>query len=206
MCCRRGSGDRGKIVWLWVEHNRMTTRLMSYRRTSEGDVMVASPQLALPIDATVDGEIRTYRFVLPYLPPSKNVYANWPGQWKSSAKAKWRRDLERFCDEQMVPKGMQKIGLAAVLVFPTNARRDPQNYAEALWHWVPDGLVRAGVVVDDNDGRIEIGRNWGLTMQVDTRKGVPAKVKSRTILSLSMFIADPAPVSTGGDKPGDGGW
>jgi hypothetical protein len=163
------------------------TRVMAYRRDGEG-VMTGEPQLALPIDVKQEGEIRTYRIVFPYLPPSKNEYENWPVMWKSSAKQKWVNAVKRAVDEQMIPS-VAKVGLAATLVFPSRARRDPQNYAQALWHWVPDGLVRAGVIPDDDEGKIAIGPNWGVTMAVDTRSG-PKDKRKRTILSISMFVPE----------------
>jgi hypothetical protein len=145
------------------------------------------PQLALPIGVEDDGEVRMYRIALPFLPPSKNVYANWPREWKSSAKNKWVRAIAAEVESQAMPKGVAKIGLAAVLVFPTNARRDTQNYAEALWHWVPDALVRAGVVTDDRAGQIEIGPNWGVTFRVDSRKNLSKQHRSRTHLVVTML-------------------
>lgn len=150
-------------------------------------VTVMDPvNLALPFDTIDEGAVRTYRIVLPFLPPSKNVYDGWPIAWKSGAKKKWLKAIARSCAEQQVPLNMPKVGLAARLVFPTTARRDPQNYAQTLWHWVPDALVRCGVLVDDNDGRIEIGPNWGLTMEADLRPGKPKQRRQRTVLTLAF--------------------
>ena len=149
--------------------------------------MTTGPQLALPINVTDDGEIRMYRIVLPFLPPSKNVYDNWPIMWKNAAKKKWANALAKEVAAQMMPLGCKKIGLAATLVFPAKAHRDPQNYAQALWHWVPDGLQKAGLIPDDTEGMIEIGPNWGLSFAYDGRVGLPKKRRERTILAVTML-------------------
>lgn len=149
---------------------------------------MSASQLALPVNVEDDGEVRLYKFALPYLPPSKNVYDNWPAQWKQSAKKKWQRDIAAKVDEMMMPKNVTKIGLAATLVFPSRARRDPQNYAQALWHWVPDALVRAEVIDDDRMGKIEIPGGWGVRFEFDLRPGVPKQRRQRTIIALTMLV------------------
>jgi hypothetical protein len=147
---------------------------------------VTGPQLVLPLDVTDVGETRLYRLVLPFLPPSKNVYENWPVGWKASAKRKWVKTVGWACVQQDMPRGVDRVGLAATLVFPSRARRDPQNYAQALWHWVPDALVQCGVLVDDDEGRIQIPPNWGLKFAYDLRRGVPKDRRSRTVLAVTM--------------------
>jgi hypothetical protein len=116
-----------------------------------------------------DTDRRLYRMVFPYLPPSKNVYDGWLPLWKSGAKKKWMKAIAREVEVQNIPK-VEKVGLAVRLMFKSRARRDPQNYAQCVWNWVPDGLVQAGVIPDDDEGRIEIGPNWGLSMMVGDRQ------------------------------------
>jgi hypothetical protein len=147
-------------------------------------------QVALPVDVEEVGDVRVYRMTLPYVPPSKNQIDAWPVQWKSSAKKKWSRDMQMHCTELQIPKGLHRVGLAATLVFPTKTRRDPQNYAQTLWHWVPDALVRCGVLLDDHAGCIEIGANWGLKFQVDDRKHVPKQHRKRTVLTVAVRVVD----------------
>jgi hypothetical protein len=144
-------------------------------------------QGAFPLDIHEAGELVTYTMVLPFLPPSKNVYEDWPAMWKSSAKGKWASHIARMRDELDIPMA-QQIGLAAVLVFPGPAHRDPQNYAQALWHWVPDALVRCGVIPDDNEGRIEIGPNWGLKFEYDQRRRIHKDLRKRTRLAITMRV------------------
>lgn len=161
--------------------------MMSYRVNPDSG-HVDGVQLALPVDAEQHGEIQLYRFALPYLPPSKNVYDGWPHEWKSSMKKKWVRDVAAKCNELVVPRGVAKIGLAATLVFPSKARRDPQNYAGPLWNFVPDALQRCGVIDDDREGMIEIPGNWGVKFDYDQRPGLAKKRRSRTIIAMTMLV------------------
>lgn len=166
----------------------MVEKRMWLCRLEEGGREVSMSQLAIPVDVQADAEVRVYMLPFPFLPPSKNVYENWPPMWKSAAKSKWVKAIQRHVDEQMMPMGSRRVGLAATLVFPTKARRDTQNYAQALWHWVPDGLVKAGVLVDDCEGAVEIGPNWGIRMRTDLRSGVPKKSRERTLLAVTVEV------------------
>lgn len=144
------------------------------------------PQLALPMDVEQAGEILTYKIQLPYLPPSKNVYDGWPMEWKSSHKKKWMRYIQKKATELQMPKA-EKIGLSAVLVFSSARQRDPQNYSNCLWNFVPDALQKAGVIDGDHEGKIQIGRNWGIRMAVDKRQA-PKNLRERTHLAITMLV------------------
>lgn len=141
----------------------------------------------MPLEVKMSGKLVTYQMTFGFLPPSKNVYDNWQPAWKSSAKKKWIRHVGEQCEALQIPKDQKRVGLAAMLVFAKGARRDPQNYAQALWNWVPDALVQCGVLIDDADGCIEIGRNWGLEMAVD-RRPVGEK-KPRTVITLACLVS-----------------
>lgn len=156
---------------------------MSY----DGDM---ATQMAMIVDDTPVGEIAVRRMVLPFLPPSKNQYDGWPWQWQSGAKKKWYRWIEKLAMEQDLPQGLTKIGLSAKLWFPTNNRRDPQNYAGPLWNFVPDALQACGVLQDDRDGAIEFGANLGLLLVHDNRTHVPKKKRQRTELAVSWVALD----------------
>lgn len=147
----------------------------------------APVQGLLPIGMAEEGDLRLYKMVLPFLPPSKNVINGWPSEWRSAAKKKWVRHISEQCQGLMIPKA-SRVGLAAVLVFPSRARRDPQNYAQELWHWVPDALQKAGVIDDDREGMIEIGPNWGLRFAYDGRSA-PKVQRQRTHLAITMRVA-----------------
>lgn len=150
--------------------------------------MIISGQGALPIGMVENGEIVTYRFAFPYLPPSKNVYDGWLPAWKSAAKHKWINAVIRAVEEQDVPRGVERIGLAATLVFPEPRKRDPQNYAPALWNWIPDGLQKCGVIKDDRDGVIDFGKNLGIRFAIDDRKRLSRDARKRTHIALTLRL------------------
>jgi hypothetical protein len=159
-------------------------------------------QAALELDTVQEGATVVYRLVLPGVPPSKNEIGGWPAAWKNSAKKRWMRMVSSQAKEQGIPRGNVEIGLAAHLVFPTASRRDVQNYAENLWNWVPDALqpcsakcgpacqLHCGVLVDDNEGRIQWPPNLGVTFGVDQRHA-PTKHRKRTVITISVRKAVP---------------
>ncbi len=148
-------------------------------------------QGALEIGCVDDSATVTYRIVLPGCPPSKNQFDSLPPAWKNGQKKAWMRRITAALEEQNVPKGNTQIGLAARIIFPTRAsRRDVQNYAQQLWNWVPDALVKGGYLVDDNEGRLSIGRDLGVTLAEDVRVG-PKKAKGRTVLAVTVRKAVP---------------
>lgn len=161
-----------------------------YEPRADGSITEGVPmgvQGVLPVDVEDKGDLRLYKLHLPFLPPSKNEYDKWPGEWKGSCKKKWVRHITQKCEELMIPKA-EKIGLSAVLVFPKPGRRDTQNYANALWHFVPDALQAAGVIEDDREGMIEFGPNLGLRFAYDTRKA-PMAMRRHTHIALTMKVA-----------------
>ena len=157
--------------------------------------MSDATQLGLGLDVGQVGELTVWTLRLPFLPPSKNQYDGWPAQWKHSAKKRWYKAIADQCDELGVARDLRRVGLHARLVFPTRGRRDPQNYAQALWHWVPDALVNCGVLEDDRDGAIEIGPNWGIELAVDTRVHIPKEKRKRMVLTIAAHVFD-APTHT----------
>jgi hypothetical protein len=173
------------LRWSWV--GAVTDHVRRYERDGEGSKVTATPQLALPIDTEDHGEIRLYRIVLPYLPPSKNVWDGWKREWQSGHKKKWLRDIKTECDALQMPRGLWEIGLAATLIFPSKNRRDPQNYSNCLWNFVPDALVRCGVLMDDREGAIQIGSNWGIKFAYDTRNR-DKKWRQKTVLNLAVRV------------------
>ena len=149
-------------------------------------------QLGLELDTVRTGALIVHRFTIPMLPLSKNVYDAMQPSWQHSHKKRWMREVAAKCAEQQIPLDLKYIGLSATLVFPTNRRRDPQNYSATLWNFVPDALQRCGVLQDDRDGRISFGSNLGINLAYDTRPGVPEKHRKRTMVALSYHGAAPA--------------
>ena len=147
-------------------------------------------QLALPVTVEESNEIRMYRLTLPFLPPSKNQYDALPWNYQNSVKSKWKRWVIKECESLLVPKDMKHIGLSAALVFPSNRRRDPSNYAATLWNFVPDALQEGGFLQDDRDGRIDWGSNLGIKFHVDDRRGVPDVHRKRTHIALAVKVGE----------------
>lgn len=164
------------------------SEVISYR-VVQGSTRIEGREVQgiLPVDVTDTGDTRLYKLALPFLPPSKNVYDQWPGTFKSSAKKKWERHIVDWAHGLAIPRASQ-VGLAAVLVFPSKARRDIQNYAQTLWHFVPDALQKAGVLDDDSDGHVQFGPQLGIKFAYDLRKGIPKERRSRTIVAVTMRV------------------
>lgn len=146
--------------------------------------------MSLPLEEKTIGDVQVAVMRLGFLPPSKNVYDGWKNEWKSSLKKKWIRVIAEEADRLNLPRGLRKVGIAARLVFPSNQRRDPQNYSQTLWNFVPDALVRCGVLVDDRAGMVEIGPNFGVEMVVDSRPHLPKKKRQRTVLTIAYKIVE----------------
>jgi hypothetical protein len=162
--------------------------MKAYTLVGDNTVQGTPVQGILPIDVKEEGDLRLYKITLPFLPPSKNEYDNWPGTWKSSAKKKWLRHIDTHVKALGIPMA-DKIGLAAILVFPTKAGRDPQNYSNCLWHWVPDALQASGVIDNDREGKIELGPNWGIRFAIDDR-AAPKEKRKRTVIMLTMRVKE----------------
>lgn len=164
--------------------------MKAYQIVGEGTVEAHPVQGILPIDSQDEGEYRMYRITLPFLPPSKNEYDKWLPAWQSSAKAKWKRHIDTHVKALGIPKA-DKIGLAAILVFPTKAKRDWQNYANCLWNWVPDALQESGVIDGDHAGKIDFPPNLGVKFAVDSRVA-PKEKRKRTHIVITMKVAKDA--------------
>lgn len=150
--------------------------------------LVSSGQGVLPFDSQILGDIVTYRFTVQGVPPSKNVYDDMPVMWRASMKHKWINAVIREVEAQDMPRGVAKIGLSAMLVFPDSRKRDPQNYVSALWNWVPDALQAARVIDDDRDGKIDFGRGLGIRFAVDDRRRLTKDARKRTHIAITMRL------------------
>lgn len=96
------------------------------------------------------------KLVIEEIPPSNNKYLGRGGQKThhaySAEKTKWELLIK------VAALGVKKAQLAGVVVrivyyFPTKTRRDPDNYSGKF---ILDGLVKCGVLRDDNFGCIDL--------------------------------------------------
>lgn len=144
-------------------------------------------QLAFVPDET-NLQVLQRTVVLPFTPPSKNVYEGWQPQWKRSLRHKWARHLLVAFDEQQFPTHARKVAVHARLVFGSAARRDWQNYVHPMMNVVADELVRYGAIPDDTPQFFTCGSNGGIEFDVDRRKFVDAKDKRRTHLGFAFEL------------------
>lgn len=175
------------------------SRVFDVTRAPEDGRVIRTPQrdveLALPIEEVQTGELRRYKLHFPFVPPSKNKYDGWPPGWKASAKRKWEKAVREQCEALQIPKGNRHIGLAAVVWFTTNRGRDSANFAQCLWNFVPDGLQKAGVLVNDRHQDIDygFGKTLGVKFLVDTRTTLPKAKRERTVVGLTIRVRPDKP-------------
>lgn len=110
----------------------------------------------------------TVTILLAMTPPSKNEWERMHWARRHKIKRQWTSMVALELLAAEVPRcTAETISLSAVVRFQRRAaRRDPQNYAQTLWHLIPDALVQGGWLVDDDDGRITWPENLGMTLDV----------------------------------------
>ncbi len=96
--------------------------------------------------------------VIPEIPPSLNEWARWHNQKANKEKQRWGELVWACARQQLGIGGIRKCGFARAEVtlkyfFPSNARRDPDNYSGKF---IMDGLVSAGILVDDSFEHVEL--------------------------------------------------
>jgi hypothetical protein len=169
----------------------VVSRAVGATRSVPGHLRKAGVQQAFELDTIEADGMTTFRIVVPYAVPSKNEWDGWKPEWKAGTKKRWMRAIAARVAEMNVPLHCERVGLAVEIVFGVKAsRRDPQNYAQFVWNVVPDALVAAEVLVDDNEGRIQTPPNFGVKLSVDTRVA-PKAVKQRAIIALTVEHAKP---------------
>lgn len=93
------------------------------------------------------------RYMIPEVPPGNNKYIGRMNRWGyQEEKKRWECLIQYLC----VPKPERPIQKAKVTLryfFPTRGRRDPDNYSGKM---ILDGLVRAGILLDDSFSCIEL--------------------------------------------------
>ena len=98
-----------------------------------------------------------YIYTIPALPPSNNEFMGRAAQWKyQEVKKKWEA-LVKTCCKPVPDKPIQKTQVTLNYYFPDNRRRDPDNYSGKM---ILDGLVRAGILVDDSFHCVDLFLVW----------------------------------------------
>lgn len=99
--------------------------------------------------------VRSWACTVPDVPPSFNewVRQHWSKQQKT--KQAWEKWIWALAHEKgnVCPR-MERAEIRAVIFFDKARRRDTDNFTATLAKFVQDGLVAAGVIADDDAGRV----------------------------------------------------
>lgn len=92
-------------------------------------------------------------YTIPYIPPSMNKYKGRSNIWEwRKDKTEWEQLVKLFC--RPAPKEpVSKCVLIITYYFKSRQRRDPNNYDG---QFITDGLVKSGIIVDDDFKHIEL--------------------------------------------------
>lgn len=90
------------------------------------------------------------RITIPKIPPTINKYIGRSNIWEYQKDKKQYHELVRLCTISNNPK-YEKCKIRVTYYFKDKRRHDPSNYDKFLL----DGLVEAGIIIDDNYDVIE---------------------------------------------------
>lgn len=109
-------------------------------------------QLAIPV---AQPHLLTIRIVIPDVPESQNqMYMNkLHYHQRSQEKKRWEQYVRMFSTAVRPPRALHKATITLRYWFPTNKRRDPDNYSGKF---ILDGLVKSGIIMDDSFEHIKL--------------------------------------------------
>jgi len=92
---------------------------------------------------------------IPDLPPSNNVYLRLHWAKQQRVKQDWERWIWALVNQSKnrCPRPLGRVEIRAVCFFPLHRRRDRDNFTATLAKFVQDGLVKAGIIPDDDASR-----------------------------------------------------
>lgn len=92
-------------------------------------------------------------YEIPNIPPSMNKYKGRSNIWEwRKDKTEWESYVRAFC--RPIPKEpIKKCVLTITYFFDSRRRHDPNNYDG---QFITDGLVKSGIIVDDDFSHIEL--------------------------------------------------
>ena len=95
----------------------------------------------------------TYAYTIPAIPPSNNQFIGRNVRWQyQSEKKRWAELIAVFCRPKP-PKPIERARVTISYTFKDGRRRDPDNYSGKM---ILDGLVNAGILVDDSFDCIDL--------------------------------------------------
>lgn len=111
------------------------------------------------------------RYTIPCVPPSLNQFAGRENIWEYRAlKKRWAELAAIYCR----PRPKEPIARAILTLtyhFADRRRRDPDNYSGKM---ILDGLVQAGILLDDSFDNVELR----------LKKGEPDRHNQRTVIGI----------------------
>ena len=97
------------------------------------------------------------KIIINAIPPSLNKFAGRKNYWEyRKVKEQWKELVYYTCKQQKY-ETMNNAIVTVTYYFPTRARHDPDNNIKFLM----DGLVAAGVILDDSFDCIELRLRGG---------------------------------------------
>jgi Holliday junction resolvase RusA-like endonuclease len=93
------------------------------------------------------------KYVIEAVPPSNNKFSGRKNVWEYRNE---KKDWEQLVAAKCTPKPSKPFEHAVVKLtyyFKTRGRRDPDNYSGKF---ILDGLVKAGIIIDDSFGHIKL--------------------------------------------------
>ena len=94
-----------------------------------------------------------YRYIIPHVPPSNNQFIGRTNfrEYQAQKKA-WAMLVKAYC-KPATEKPIAQSVVTLAYCFGDNRRRDPDNYSGKM---ILDGLVKAGIIVDDSFDKIDL--------------------------------------------------
>lgn len=114
-----------------------------------------------------------YEYSIPAVPDSLNKYMGRDNMWEyRQQKPVWEQLVCVYC-RPLPRKPIEKAVVTLIFHFTTRQRHDPDNYVGGAKPLM-DGLVRAGVIVDDSFDCIELRARQG---EVDAKGRVDVRIE-----------------------------
>lgn len=88
-----------------------------------------------------------YRYKIPAIPPSNNKFIGRDVRWEYQSVKNSGRSISRSAADRSRPSLWKGVTVTLTYHFKDKRRRDPDNYSGKM---ILDGLVRAGIIVDDS--------------------------------------------------------
>ncbi len=87
-------------------------------------------------------------------PPSVNVYLRMFWADRERLKESWHTTVWALCNEARV-EPMERARIKATIYFRDSRKRDPQNWITSVDKLCVDGLVRCGILPDDDPAHLK---------------------------------------------------